>query len=369
MELKSHFKDFLADIRLTPEQRADCEEGHTELRNRLKADGTWGPRIVNTFLQGSYRRSTAVRPLGEARRADVDVVVVTRLDHKALTPRQVVDELKPFLDEHYSGLWEEHARSILIRLPGTRVELDLVLTAAPSETQQDLIESAAVGGQWTLEEASDWRLNNYWRPPQERADFARIARLMEAAAGEPEWQTEPLRIPARDLGSWVRTDPLAQIRWTRDKNAATNGHFVNVVKSVKWWRVRHSDPKYPKGYPLEHLLGQTCDDGIGSVAQGLTQALEAVRDRHAYKPAMPDHGVPENDVFARVSDEDYAAFHTLVREAASLARRALNAPTMEESARLWSDLLGPEFDPGEGGFSERKSPTIITTGRFGARPD
>jgi len=45
---------------------------------------------------------------------------------------------------------------------------------------------------------------------------------------------------------------------------------VNVVRSIKWWRHEHADelPKYPKGYPLEHMIGHVLPDGIDSVPEG-----------------------------------------------------------------------------------------------------
>ena len=47
----------------------------------------------------------------------------------------------------------------------------------------------------------------------------------------------------------------------------------------------------------------TCADGIGSVAEGLTRSFEMIRDEYRYAvsagmvPSLPDHGVPENNVF------------------------------------------------------------------------
>ncbi len=181
-------------------------------------------------------------------------------------------------------------------------------------------------------------------------------------------------IPDRALEKWVRTHPLEQIRWTEEKNGITGGHYINVVKCAKWWRKRHADPKYPKGYPLEHLIGHVCPNDINSVAEGLTRSLEAIRDNYRYavatgtKPSLPDHGVPENDVLRRVTEEDFAAFWRLVESAAGEARAAPAAETVADSANRWRALLGPEFhEPPEGGsFTDRvANSTIVTTGRYG----
>ena len=60
--IPSYFKDFLSNIRLSDNQVDDLKTGHTTLRKRLKDDENLSKIIVSTFLQGSYKRSTAVKP-------------------------------------------------------------------------------------------------------------------------------------------------------------------------------------------------------------------------------------------------------------------------------------------------------------------
>lgn len=110
--LDSHFRDFLARIRPTKAQHDDCRNGHKRLTDRLNADEGLKPVIVSTFLQGSYRRSTAVRPLGDSRRLDVDVVAVTRLSSAEYSPQQALDVFIPFLKTHFEDKWEQQGRSI-----------------------------------------------------------------------------------------------------------------------------------------------------------------------------------------------------------------------------------------------------------------
>ena len=73
----SYFKDFLSNIRLTDNQVNDLMTGHTTLRKRLEEDETLSKIIVSTFLQGSYRRSTAVKPKN-GNKSDVDVIVTRK---------------------------------------------------------------------------------------------------------------------------------------------------------------------------------------------------------------------------------------------------------------------------------------------------
>src|SRR5262245_3317359 len=100
MELASDFATFLTRIRLTDRQRGELRDGHALLRKRLNADADLAPIIVSDFLQGSYRRHTAVRPKNESR-ADVDIIVVTKLHEDEYTPDAAMDLFVPFLDRHY----------------------------------------------------------------------------------------------------------------------------------------------------------------------------------------------------------------------------------------------------------------------------
>jgi hypothetical protein len=203
-----------------------------------------------------------------------------------------------------------------------------------------------------------------------------------------EWVTSPLLIPDRELDRWDATHPLEQIAWTQQKNASCGGHYVNVVKAIKWWRrVNCPQPKYPKGYPVEHIIGQCCPDGITSVAEGVATTLECIAANYAglaalgATPSLSDHGVPAHNVLARVNGADFSAFHEQCSAAAKTARAALDSDRRKASADLWRELFGSKFpaapddDDGggcgvrksegpSGGYSKRDKPSEISEGRF-----
>ena len=353
MELPTYFTKFLQEIRPTENQKEDCKTGHQTLRNRLTADEQLKPIIVNTFLQGSYRRATAVRPKGEAK-LDVDTIAVTRISQSCYpNPDDAMDLFVPFLDKHYEGKYQKQGRSFGIEL--SYVNLDLVITSAPSEAEEEVYESKAVRTDFTPEDIDDWLLTKSWIPPAERISQTAFLKSLR----EAEWKTEPLWIPNRDAGKWERTHPLEQIKWTWAKNANCNKHYVNVVKAVKWWqRVHHEDDR-PKGYPLEHLVGACCPDAITSVAEGVTLTLEAIVANYGVKqvPCLPDHGVPEHNVLDRVSGGEFANFYEHVKEAAQIAREALDTDDKEKSIGKWRELFGSKFpdsdDNGNAGNSSR----------------
>ena len=363
--LPSYFDQYLKGIRPTQNQRDECKTGHETLRDRLHKDETLQDIVIDTFLQGSYRRATAVRPTGDSQ-SDVDVIVVTNLDKAKYTPREAMDLFVPFLNKHYKGKWKPKGRAFGISL--SYVELDLVITAAPSEAQTASWRQLAGLNESDIIGETKWEPADTWFP-----ESLFDSSITERAAA---WKLEPLDIPDREANEWDRTHPLAQIAATWAKSRGTNRHYVNVVKAVKWWKVaQQSDIDYPKGYPLEHLLWVSCPDGITSIAEGVVLALEDIASRYqAYAdvgqvPFVPDHGVPEHNVLGRLSVKDFQEFHRRICVAADQARDAYDESNVCESAEKWRLLFGNKFpqcpeNAKKGGYTPRKEASIIPGGRF-----
>ena len=363
-ELPLFFDQFLRNVRPTQAQREDCKTGHETLRRRLGDDESLKGIIVDTFLQGSYRRATAVRPTGDSQ-SDVDVITVTRLDKNGYTPRQAMKLFVPFLEKHYKDKWKYKGRAFGISL--SYVELDLVITAAPSEVQKTSWRGLYHLSECDVLNGTGWIADQTQLP----ASWSDLSIAERATV----WKLEPLDIPDREANEWDKTHPLAQIVATWTKNSNTNGHYVNVVKALKWWKVsQQSDMEYPKGYPLEHLLWISCCDGITSIAKGVTLVLRDIMDRYKYYadsgqvPYIPDHGVPEHNVLGRLSPEDFRAFHQRIGVAADQARDAYNEPDICESAEKWRCLFGPKFPQclkkAKGGYTRREGVSTIPGGRF-----
>ncbi len=385
-KIDSYFNDFLSEIRLTKSQRDDLISGHTTLRDRLLAFEGLKDIIVTTFLQGSYRRSTAIRPLGE-KRADVDIIIVTNLDRNKVTPHEALNLFIPFVEKHYKGKYKLQGRSIGIEL--SYVDLDIVVTSAPSEVDLEALKSQSVTTNMMLEDSINWRLIKSWREVAINGQTGSYT-LSEAELKEAEWKLEPLHIPDRDAGLWEETHPLEQIKWTRDKNRNTNGHFVNIVKALKWWRTLRLDKiKYPKGYPIEHMIGDCCNDNISNIAEGVCSTLENIvttyRDNREANtvPNLPDRGVPGHNVWKRISSNEFNTFYDEVVKYAKIARKALDANTLKEQSQYWREIFGDKFPlapddnsgggnnggnnpKGSGGFTERTKVTVppIGGGRF-----
>jgi hypothetical protein len=355
MEIPESFKEFLKEIRLPDALRQEAKEAHEMFRKEIESYEPLKGIIVDTFLQGSYRRHTGVKP-EPGKSADVDIVVVTSLDRNAVTAKQALDLFIPFLEEFYPGAYEQQSRSWAVQVGN--IKLDLVPTSAPSEATQKFFKEARKSG------LSDDFVGHLTRES---------LKGIQKAAGVQDWKNEGLWIPDRDAAMWEETNPLEQIAWTVEKNANTNDHYVNVVKASKWWRAYKCDGKYPKGYPLEHLIGQNCPDGIGSVAEGFTLSLEwIVHNYHGDRvngtcPYLPDHGVPSHDVFARITPQQFALFYDAVQRAALQARAALDLGDADASIDAWHDIFGepfPERVRRHTAYTTPTAPAALTKGNF-----
>ena len=102
--MKIHFDDFLKKIRLDDEQKNALVNAHSQLRERLEADADLNKIMVSTFLQGSYRRSTIIKP-NAGERSDVDVVVVTNLNEEEYSPSEALDLFEGFLERLCHNKW------------------------------------------------------------------------------------------------------------------------------------------------------------------------------------------------------------------------------------------------------------------------
>lgn len=310
MKLSTYFKEFLGNIEPSPSYKDDQASGHATLRKRLAADPEFGTIHVNTFLQGSYRRNTAIHP-GK----DVDIVVVTTLDPDRTSPAEANARLKKCLDKYYEKV-SAQTRSYCVTL--SRVSMDVVLATSRHRVAEDAFFSS-------LRKAEDL----------EKADA---------------WAGHALLIPDSDLGRWVETDPKRQIAWTTELNAKCGGYFVPLVKMLKWWRQEaYSQPKYPKGYVLERLAGECVDVAVRDHAEGFVRVLETMVHKFAafgaanLVPTLPDAGVSTHNVAHRLSAADFSTFIKKVGEAALVARVALDETSNSKSAELWRKLFGEKF--------------------------
>ena len=352
--MSHYFEQFLSNIEPTQKQLDALQKSHEDVRAKLQADPRTKPLVDTVFLQGSYKRATLVLAEGDEK-PDIDVVLVTTIDEQKCGPQEAHDEFKPFLDDNYPG-WKQNHRSMAI--PGNLVKLDMVPTAAPDRINQERIAKAFSNNRETLASASYEQL-------LQKMDQELKAVSAAAATKDPpsNWRDHPLRIPDRDVKTWESTNPLAQIEWTRAKNRRCSGQYIRVVKAIKWWRkVTPGMPLYPKGYPLEHLVGECCPDKGGTMEELVAATFGTMYARYRRDaeegrvPVLNDHGVISHDVMKRIKPDQFRAFHAHVRDAAAIASQAAACEDPDEAAFLWHRLFGDKFPRPSGGHRTRPPP-------------
>ena len=137
---------------------------HTRLRDFIRFHETFKQHHEGTFLSGSYKRDTAIRPQtkdGDEERPDVDIIVITNhaLDD---APSDVVSLLYDTLSDKYDYLCKQ-ARSVGVFT--STADMDVVPIIAP------------------------------------------------------DGMNGTLYIPDRHLGEWLETNPPAHSTWTTEMNA------------------------------------------------------------------------------------------------------------------------------------------------------
>lgn len=289
MVTQKQFIDLLSDIEPSDTTVSSCSSAHNTLRKALKEHEEFKDRHVETFLSGSYKRHTAIRPAiieGDLQRPDVDIISVTN-HTKDDAPKVVLDALEKALDDiGYKDL-KVNRRSINVKL--ATVDMDVV----------PIIKNG-----------------------------------------------DAYLIPDTQLEEWISTNPPAHTQWTIDVNKEANENFKPLVKLFKWWRRENlSDLKRPKGFILECLVAEHMDYKETNYEKLFVDLLETIRDSYEVDevPYLEDPGVPGNNVFSAVTVDEFNTFYEKVQEHAVLARKALDEADKDEALKLWRKVLGERF--------------------------
>jgi len=298
---QQQFIDFLADIEPSDTTKANASAAHTALRRFVRDDDDLRDHHVESFLSGSYRRNTSIRPRKKGDsliRPDIDIIVVTNhtlLDH----PPEVVDLLYWTLRREYPEI-RRQARSVGITT--TLADMDVVPIIQP-------------GGDGTA-----------------------------------------MYIPDRKQEKWVVTNPPGHTGWTTAVNARSGGRFKPLVKLLKWWRRENPTiDKRPKGFVVECFAERCFDAGQSQYADLFLGTLEQIVVKYAFNialgtvPSIADPSVTGNSVTTQMSFPAFKGFYNKAKEHAELGRKAQAEPSgllpplrtfgIEQPLGGWSLLL------------------------------
>jgi predicted nucleotidyltransferase len=295
MATQQQFRDFLSDIEPSNTTKENASNAHAAPRDHLKSHDKFKKYHVSTFLSGSYKRDTAIRPRvhdGQEDRADVDVIVVT--NHKKTDkPEEVICLLHRTLQEKYDDI-KKNVRSVTIVANG--INVDIVPIIAPDGLNGRLF------------------------------------------------------IPDRNLSKWVETNPIKHTQWTIDTNEAADGRFKPLVKLVKWWkRENPTGFRKPKGFQVECVVAECMEYGQAQYQELFVGTLEGIVSRYqphidaGVLPFIADPGVAGNSVIEGMTFEEFNAFHNTAKKHAKLGREAINEADPEKETEKWRKVFGERF--------------------------
>jgi len=310
---QQQFRDFISDIEPSATTKSNASFRHTELRDFLAADVEFKCHHVQTFLSGSYKRDTAIRPRilnGIVARPDVDIIVVTSYTLED-DPKEVIDETFKAVQrlksqkESYTAI-RRQARSIGVET--TTVDMDVAPIIAPTGLEGNLY----------------------------------------IANREHETVSD----------KWLATNPPGHTAWTVEMNKNSSGRFKPLVKLMKWWR-RHNPTisKRPKGFVIECIVAECFDAEESDYERLFLGTLDTVIARYEPHiiaktvPQIADPSVPGNHVTSGLTFDAFEGFYDKVKAHAEIGEMIQAESDPEEELKHWRKIFGDRF-PAAGGSAK-----------------
>jgi hypothetical protein len=295
MATQKQFEDLLRDIEPSSTTKSNCSDAHSTLRKFLFDDEEFKKVHRNTYLAGSYKRDTAIRPQivdGKSRRPDVDIIVLT--NHQFTDkPKDVVCLVYKTLKKKYTSV-EQNQRSICVQTD--KVDMDVVPIIAPY--------------------------------------------------GEGS----TLYIADRKLDQWIETNPPDHTKWTTQINEDTGGRFKPLVKLLKWWRRQNPTvTRKPKGFVIETIVAECMDRNQANWAELFVGTLEKIVSKYrtavetGQVPVIVDPSVSKNSVTAGMTADAFKGFYNKAKAHAELGRKAIQEKDPEKELGFWREILGDRF--------------------------
>lgn len=198
----------------TPTQRTSAARSQNSLRNVL-CDHTFGNRVLDTYLSGSYARDTAVRPLD-----DVDVVVIVNPD-----------------------AWESDWFS-------ARPDPEKVLASFAGAIRRRYPQSSV--------------------HMQNRSIGLKLYQLDIDVIPAIDDGRDLLYIPDRSKQEWIKSAPKRHTNIATQVNNMRDGKFKPLVKLLKTWNNNLPTTAYVKSFLIETIAARMFSHvAFDSLEQGL----------------------------------------------------------------------------------------------------
>ena len=305
MTPNARFTDFIKDITPSSTTNSRSASAHASVRKTLAGDDDYKGEVIRTFLGGSYKRKTAIRPVtknGDTERPDVDIYVVVRgstsfFSSDRTTPEELVEDL-------YSALSRNRKDLGITKISRNRCSV------AISTDKADMDVS----------------------PLLERDDDGYY------------------RIGNRKTGEWYLTEPEEHTTWSAKVNSDAGMRFNPMVKMMKWSRREYpTKSKHPKSIALEALTAEHMSIKETHYGQLLHDTFDAIVDAYSTSrlfgmcPSLDDPAIEDGDLLAGVSGDAFCAFYDKIKYFRDEAAKALAADDQDVATKHWRRILGSRF--------------------------
>lgn len=300
MTPNARFTELITDITPSTTTNNRSSSAHSNVRNELLADGTYGPEIITTFLGGSYKRKTAIRPVtknGDTERPDVDIYVVVKGNTFTRTPEDLIEDLFWALDRNRGVL-------NITRLKRNRCSIAVSTNSADMDVSPFL----------------DRQISGLYR------------------------------IGNRHTGEWYYTDPVEHTDWSARVNKAVGGRFNPMVKLGKWSRREFPTLyKHPKSIALEALIAKHMNANLTHYGELTYELYRSIVDAYAVHrvigscPHLDDPAIDGGNLLSGVSGEAFAAFYDKAKYFRDQALKGLEAEDQDVATKHWRRIFGSRF--------------------------
>jgi hypothetical protein len=321
--LSVHFREFLKNIN-PPDDRVKLAVGiPPQVRKFLEEVKKLNTIDPHTRLGGSYARDTAVGDI-----KDVDVFVLLVKAYADEKPGEVLRFLADVLKGLPKALGSEGRIDIQ---PSQRRSVHVYFE--DKDFHLDVVPLVAVDGTY-----------------------------------------KPLLVPDRELGKWIKTDPLGYQEALSSLNAEHEEKVVPLIKMHKEWRDFQMKVRRPKSYWLECLIYAEVNNARVtttrlSYAELYRKLLDSIYDRFlgaleasARVPAIYDPQLGSNVASGWQRDE-FEAYMNRIDESRKWAGEALEADAKKAIA-LWRRIFGDAFPESISEEAEKMATAALASGLY-----
>ena len=201
-DCETDLRSLVRSIEPSPAQKSAASRSHTYLRDVL-GTGQFGNRILDSYLSGSYARSTAISPID-----DVDIVIVVDPDGWRASFWGCNPEPGRILQSFASAIrYRYQQSSVYVQRRSVRLSLH--------HLDIDVVPAIEVnGGQYRVQ------------------------------------------IPDADSGEWITSAPKMHTVISTKINQAQGGRFKPLVKLLKYWNSQLPKTAYLKSFAIETMAAR-----------------------------------------------------------------------------------------------------------------